>query len=578
MIKIPSDHKQIIKLARDLIEQCRSSVGVRGSYYRDINAIAETGTSTGRKSLLNLMNVVLGRTSGHLYSPTELRFAIDFDNEYDKAILNKASRAARHLTMNFSRTDTDQLFGRGVFDALKYGCVILKQWPQQIPAPYDPSNFVPKYNARLVMPWQFGVYREDENSIDEQAVLVETTMMTLPQIWQRIWHLPEAEKLYAQIAQHASDGGETIDGPLASSHPIWPGTQLSLDSSSATPGSGGIVQLFSQPDYSVIAPNVTAPMVMFHEIWIQGDKDWRTIQLVEPDILITRYKINNLLSGDLNSRLQPYSIIQPNIKSGMFWGISELSDLIRVQQWLSTTADDVQRLFGLQVDKILGFVGFDGMKDETYDQFRSSGYLSLPAGSDIKDITPQFPAEAMPMLRLLIDFINLVGGYPNLMLGQGDAGVRSGVQTDTLLKTGSPRLRTQSLTVERQCAKAADTRFSMMQIKDGRKFWTDGSTAESVKNTSFLLSDIPQDRVITVDSHSASPIFADDHEQLIAFGIKAGFLDGEDAIEDLPYPEKEKKKARLRERQQAKAAETQKMMQQYPQLAETIAKKSITGR
>jgi len=519
------------------------------------------------------MNVVLGRTAGHLYSPTELRFSIDYDNEYDKNKLAWASRAARHLTLNFSRTDTDQLFGRGVYESLKYGLTIMKQWPQRVR-----QGEPPKYNARLVMPWQFGVYREDVNELENQSVICETTMLTLPEIWQRIWHLPEADALYAKIAQHASDGGDSMDGPGSGAHPMWPGTQLSLEQPSAVPGSGGIVQLFGQPDYSVIGPNVTVPMVMFHELWVQGQDDWRTVQFVEPDILITRYKLNNLLTGDINSNLQPYSLIQPNVKSGMFWGVSELSDLIRVQQWLSTTADDVQRLFGLQVDKILGFVGFDGMKDEVYDNFRSAGYMGMPLGSDIKDITPKFPAEAIPMLRLLIDFINLVGGYPNLMMGQGDTGVRSGVQTDTLLKTGSPRLRTQSLTVERQCAKAADLRFSLMQYKDGRNYWTDGKDIETIKASSFLLKDVPSDRHISVDSHSSSPIFADDHEQLIAFGIKAGFLDGEDAIDDLPYPEKEKKKTRLRERQKAAAEEKQKILQEHPELSEGLAKKALAGK
>jgi len=573
MIRIPSGEKEIITLAKQLVEQCRASIGSRASYYRDINAIAETGNSSGMKSLLNLMNVVLGRTTGHLYSPTELRFSIDYDNEYDKNKLAWASNAARQLTKNFSRTGADQLFGRGVNEALKYGLTILKQWPQR-----QRNQLVPKYNARLVMPWQFGVYREDINELENQSVICETTMMTMPEVWQRIYHLPEAEELYRKIAAQSSDGGNAIDGPASGQHPMWPGTQLSLDSQSSVPGAGGIVQLFNSPDYSVIGPNVAAPMVMHHELWIQGADDWKTIQFIEPDILITRYKINNLLTGDAVSNLQPYSIIQPNIKTGMFWGLSELNDLVRIQQWLSTTADDVQRLFGLQVDKILGFIGFDGMKDETYDQFRSAGYLGMPMGSDIKDITPKFPAEAIPMLRLLIDFVNLVGGYPNLMMGQGDSGVRSGVQTDTLLKTGSPRLRTQSLTVERQCAVAADIRFSLMQYKDGRNYWLDGTNPETMKNTSFLLKDLPEDRYVSVDSHSSSPIFADDHEQLIAFGIKAGFLDGEDAIDDLPYSEKEKKKQRFRDRRAAAAKNQEEMMQKYPQLAESIAKKSVTGR
>lgn len=588
MLELPKDDKKLVKLAIELVEQCRSSIGARASYYRAINAIAETGRSSGQKSLMNLMNVILSRTTGHLYSPTELRFSIDFDNQYDRNTINRAGVAAQQLTRNFNRSmhgaglGTDMMFGQGVYESLKYGACLLKQWPQRQPnSPTNPAqSLTPRYNARLVMPWQFGVYREDLNELESQPVLCETTMMTLPEVWARIAHLPDAERLYKRIAENASDGGDSVEGPDLSAHPILPGSQLSLNDPNTVPGAGGIVQLWTQADYSVMGPTISVPMVKFHELWVQGQEDYTTIQFFEPDILIAPlYKHTNLLTGgDLKTGLQPYTLIQPNMRTGIFWGLSELNDLIQVQQWLTTTADDVNRLFGLQVDKILGFIGFEGMKDEQYDNFRSAGYMGLPQGADIKDITPKFPPEAMPMLKMLIDFINLIGGYPNLMLGQGDAGVRSGVQTDALLKTGSPRLRTQSLTVERQCAMAADLRFSLMQIKDGRNYWTDGSDPQKIRDSSFLLADLPKDRHIQVDSHSSSPIFADDHEQLIAFGIKAGFLDGEDAIDDLPYPEKEKKKQRLRDRQAAAAKNREEMLAQYPQLAETIAKKSITGR
>lgn len=176
MIKIPKEEKDIIRLALELVEQCRSSIGSRASYYRSINAIAETGNSSGQKALLNLMNVVLGRTAGHIYDFTNLRFSMEFDNEYDSNMLSRGTRASRQVTNNFRRTRADMLFGRGVFEALKYGCVFMKQWPQREGKRWNVQNAKqpPKYNARIVMPWQFGVYREDVNDLADQSVLCET--------------------------------------------------------------------------------------------------------------------------------------------------------------------------------------------------------------------------------------------------------------------------------------------------------------------------------------------------------------------------------------------------------------------
>ena len=57
-----------------------------------------------------------------------------------------------------------------------------------------------------------------------------------------------------------------------------------------------------------------------------------------------------------------------------------------------------------------------------------------------------------------------------------------------------------------------------MEYKDGRAYWTD---PDKIEETSFLLSDLPEDRRIVVDGHTTSPIFADEHQQLIVNGDEA---------------------------------------------------------
>ena len=151
-----------------------------------------------------------------------------------------------------------------------------------------------------------------------------------------------------------------------------------------------------------------------------------------------------------------------------------------------------------------------------------------------------------------------VSGFPPIMSGQGEPGVRSGVQTDTLMKTGSPRLRDRSLLVERQCASAADTTLWLLQAKDAKAYWTDPEKGE----TDFLLSQLPEDRRVAVDSHSGSPIYHDDNMQLLAFGLKAGVITGESFIEQSPLSHKDVLIRRLQE----KEANQLKIMLEHPEL------------
>jgi len=558
-IALPRDPVRLLQTAMEIVETCTASAGMRAAYARQINTMVETGTSSGSRSLINKLYSHLDRLASHLFSPSALRFVIDFENLYNKEILDQAKMASRTLTRSWERNNTDMEFGQGVFEGLKYGASIMKQWPQN-----EGDTKTPVYYKSLVMPWQFGVWREDISDLSRQPAMVETVMLSMPEVWRRIYHLPNAHDLFKRIQTHSNQGGQA-DENSSMFHYVLNVGQLNTSGQSPTrPTPGGIVQLSNNPSYGIMAPNVTAPMAKMREIWAWDEDDYVTIQIIEPDILIApRFRPQNLLiGGDEPSGLHPYTLIQPNKTHGYFWGRSELVDLVEPQELLSMWASDIRRLFGLQIDKILAFAGFDGVTDETYDQMRAAGFFSGTAGATVSDLTPKFPAEAVPLLNLIMQVIDNLGGFDNILDGRGQQGVRSGVQTDSLMKTASPRLRDRSLLVERQCAAAADLSLSIMEAKDGSHYWTDANKQDE---TRFLLADLPEDRRVSVDSHSSSPIFADDHQNLIGFGVKAGFLDGEDAIEELPFPNKDLMIQRLRERQAKQQMMMEKLAKENPE-------------
>lgn len=273
---------------------------------------------------------------------------------------------------------------------------------------------------------------------------------------------------------------------------------------------------------------------------------------MEPDVLIApQLKHCNLFVKETH----PYTMIQLNWTKDYIWGRSEIVDLMMLQDWFTTHLDDIKRLMGIQVDKILGFTNMDGLTDEIYAQMtRVPGTVTVPQGSDIKDLTPLFPAQALQLAELIPALMDKASGFSPIMSGQGEAGVRAGVHADTLMKTGSPRLRDRSLIAERQCAAAADTTLAVYEAKDARAYWTD----PNVEMTDFLLSQLMEDRQVSVDAHSGSPIYADDHAQLIAWGVKAGIITGELAIEQLPFNHKDILIQRLKEKEKEQAALIQK--------------------
>ena len=105
-----------------------------------LNTIAETGRYDGAKALINMMNAHLERTASHLFSPIELKFAYDFDNDYDTKTIKRGQVAAKHLTRQWEKSGTGTLFGQGVFEGLKYGSALLKQWPKS-EGPIDKRAF-----------------------------------------------------------------------------------------------------------------------------------------------------------------------------------------------------------------------------------------------------------------------------------------------------------------------------------------------------------------------------------------------------------------------------------------------------
>ncbi len=546
---LPSSDAKLLAVTRDLIETCRASAATRSSFYQNVLRWIEQGRGDQAKSLCNTLYHHCDRLSSHLFSPTELRFVVDCETPFDKQSIAMGEVASRVLTRMWEQRNIDLVFAQAVNQSVQLGAGIMKQmWRGK------------QLSATLVAPWQFGVYREDQNGLNDQEVLCETSLITIHEANRRIRGagIPEGEAkdMMARIIAQASSGPPgDIAGPSSFFHQILSTSVLNTTDTQGPPRPGGIVDL-SSPAF-ILGPEVNVPMVVYHELYVIDEvmDDYCTIQLIEPDILLEpRARRRNICAP----KTHPYTLIQPNTTSGYFWGRSEIMDLMEPQGLLSDLLNDIRRIMGMQFDKLLAFPGEDGMTDERYAQFRTSGFVTLSPGASVTDLTPKLPDASFQYVTLLSKMMEQISGFDNILSGQGEAGVRAGVHADTLIRTASPRLRDRSLLVERQCAEAADKSLELLEAYDNTPYRSNDPQAE----VELFLGLLPDSRKVSVDSHSSSPIYEQDHKELIAFGVKSGFIDGESAIDMLPFPMKDKLKIRLREKQAAQ----QKLIQEHPEM------------
>ena len=552
-MRIPTDRDELKKKAVEWREVCLHSLGARQARYRQLKQWIETGSPDGTSSLNNRLYAHTDRLQSYLFSPSDLRFTIDFESFYDKETLLQAEMAARILTREWERNNIDIMFGDAVKVGLDYGACIIKALARR-----DDEGHLEKIGSRLVMPWQFGVYNEGQNSLPDQEVMVEVAYVTLPEVWRRIAHLPDAEKLYTKIKASASSSNDE-DGLSTFFHQVLSTSQLQTSpttSSSSLPG--GVVTLGNTAADVMLSSDTDVEMVKFYEmyVWDEEAGDWVTIQMFDPDILVAPlFKKVNLYVPDT----LPYELVQPNVTPGYFWGRPEVTDLVEPQGLLSQWLTDYRRLMGIQFDKLLAFAGGNGISDEMYDQFRSSGYIDLGQGGDVKDLTPRIPDQAMQAIDKIIQFMDDMSGFGNILSGQGEPGVRAGSHAQTLMKTASPRMRDRSILVERQCAGFADKVLCGLAAKDDKVYWVDPSTGSK---SEFLLGQLPEDRRVSVDSHSSSPIYEEDHRELVAFLMKLQVIGGDSALDLLPVPMRDLLKERYKEMQEKK----QEMIAEHPEL------------
>jgi hypothetical protein len=554
MLRIP---RNVQEWATEIVDETMASAGERSMVYTAASQYYYHGTNSAMPSLHNKTKPFVDRLAGFLMQPTDVRFNISFDSTEPKDVLERAEVCSEKLTADFRQSDADITFAECVLWSLINGCYFLKAKPA-----------FEGFKVHPVHPQNLGVLAETVLSLEEQEAFCHVTFPTVSRLMAMLDEQdhPRRNEIFAKLME-ARESERDEEEPSYFHQMVVGGLNPVGDLEGNTPPSSGIVNVFPTPSPWRPQRKISRT-VRFCELWIKDanrDGDYTTLQLIYPDILLEGENTRRNLSKIPGK--SPFVKIQNMPTPGYFWGRPIIADVQMLQDLINKRLSDLKLIWDRNARAPKAMAGYTNLTDETYLAVLSAGtYINDPnPNAKVQELTQPPPPNYLEELEFVWKMFDEASGFTPIMGGQGEPGVRAGVHAQTLVRTSSPPLITQAARIERQLADAGYLAFRLMQSMDPSVYITESGAH-------FTLAQLPEPFQVLVDSHSASPAFAEDNRQLAIGLARAQAIDAEDLVRMLHPPNAELILARLKQRQkqQAQAAQQEKQ--------EEMMQAALTGK
>ena len=549
-LKIPKKVTDLEEWVRETIDECMSSASDRGLIYTRAMQYYYQGSYDQRAAIYNKTKSFCDRLSGFLYQPTDVRFNVVFDSGEDEKVLERAQLIGEKLSADFRIVDADVVFAETLTHSLINGCHYLKARPS------DNQTF----KLAPVHPQNMGVLSETVQDLEEQEAFCHISYPTLSRLrsWLEDAEHPHADSIIARIAE-ARPNEKDEELPTYFHQMVVGGLQplgnpADAQSQAGNTQAAGIVNVFPVPTPYRPQRKISRT-VRFCELWVKDrDRagDWTTLQVVYPDIVIEGENTRRNLSR-IPGR-SSFIKVQAQPTPGYHFGRSIIADIQMLQDLLNKRLRDLKVMWDRNVNAPQVLSGFTSVTEEMYYKIISEGgFITDPnPNAKAQKLLEPPPEHYLEELEFIWKMFDEASGFSPIMSGQGEPGVRAGVHAQTLVRTSSPRLIDQAARIERQLADAGYVGLRIMQAMDAFIYKSDNGQE-------FLLSQLPENFQVMVDSHSASPAFAEDNRQVAIALARAGAIDAEDLVHMLHPPGADLiiKRLRDRKKEQAKAAQEQ---------------------
>ena len=530
-----------------MVDECMASAGERDMVYVRAGQYYYTGSYDSRAALHNKTGPFIERLAGFLMQPNDVRFQLVFDSSEPQDVLKRGELVGEKLSADFRETDADLVFSDANKWAFINGCSILKVRPEGFSFKVDPIH-----------PSNFGVLSETILGIDQQEAICHVTFPTISRLSSMLDDMdhPRKREIIGRILEARQS--EKDEEQSEYFHQLVVGGLQPLGNIDGDPPSAaGIVNVFPVP--TPWRPQRRVSRTVRHcELWIKDrnrDGDWTTMQLVYPDILIEGDNTRRNLSRVPGKT--PFVKVQPIQTPGYFWGRSRIADIQMLQDVVNKRLRDIKIMWDRNAAAPMAFSGFTGVTEEMYYKLMSEGgFVNDPnPNAKASPLVQPPPPNYLEELEFIWQMFDEASGFTPVLSGQGEPGVRSANHAQTMVRTSSPRLIDQAVRVERALADTGYMATKIMQAMDPSVYITDSGTE-------FTLEQLPENFQVTVDSHSASPAFAEDNMQKAAILARAGAIDAEDLLHIAHLPGTSLLLSRLKQRQRAMAQGAQQEKQE----------------
>ncbi len=566
-MKVPNGDKKRDRHARltfveDLQRKCLVSREERRQYYASNRLFYLYGTDGSFEN--EDIETGLGPPPGNkiyphidqltafLYSQDTTRFAVEIDINVDKRYLEYASPLSQLVNNEWHRSNTDIMYGLALTWAMVYGSTFIKPiWRRNGIWPH------------IVLPHNFGVLREDVPMLSRQEAFVHCYSMTKSQLRNELADHPHVERIMDQVQARSDIADQRTPGLdrilMSSQDPLTAGA-----------GSGVIDWLSTIT--AQYQPRVAEEMIELFELYVWDDSlgettakggrngAWRVFTIADPNVVIFDRPAERFFLR----YQEPFVQVCPNWSPDYFWGVSEVERLAPLQKWRNQRMAQIQHLMELHAHPPTKMAGFPGEPSEVqYVMDTPYGLLNQPDPAGIggqvtaERVEIALPNDLFADINMIDGLFEEMSGITNVMSGKGEQGVRSQGHASQLARLGSSRAKKRALIIEDSLEALATLYLKLMQKYDDARLMTD-------KGEPYIAEQFTDSYRVTVDAHTNSPIFAEDHTSLAFELLKGKAITRERLLELVQVPMRQLLIRDLKEviePSEAKAAEEAKQLE-----------------
>ena len=526
-MRIPSNDLLREQFYRDLVEKCMVSLQERKSDYNSLRSFFLFGAGPDEPPcIFNKIYPHIDQLTSFLYSAETTRFSINVGAAVPDREQIKVPRLTLALNDEWINSNADQVFSSALTWALCFNSTFVKLVYNNGIHPY------------MVEPASLGVLREDTPYTDRQEAIVQTYYITKSELYNRLYSHPKRESIVKRISTSIHTNSEDLPEGL---------DRIMLSQSNPTLYGNVNLDLSGMNRYKA---RVAEETVKMYELWVWNDEidDYQCVTMADPDIFIyDRPGESMFLKGEL-----PFVQICPNPQYDYYWGQSEVSRLVFLQQLRNNRMTEILDLLSKQVNPPTALTGFTGILDEkNFALNRAGGLLSSDMPNARADrLAPDMPSSLFEVIHEVDNMFSEASGISSVLQGKGESGVRSSGHASQLARLGSSRAKKRALIIEDSLEKVATLYLKLMQVYDKTHF-------KDEEGHQFISAQFTRDYIVKVDAHSNSPIFTEDLRQLAFNLFKAKAIDTESLLDLLEPPMKQLLKDKLKKREQAAAAQPQ---------------------